>query len=238
MLKAHPLQSLFSSSHLSKDGRVIAKCPGMDWSNTNSEAYHAVIWSQMVKSYSLELGVSVQGLILPALEVIVREHRLRQNDFISLADQSPIVPQNRDSLFGKGLFLGYEQDFVTALHILVPQIENMVRYHLKAAGVKTTNLDSAGIENENGLSALVELTAVGQVFGEDCAFELKALFCDPFGPNLRNELAHGLLGYGDCQSVYSVYAWWFALRLVTITFWNSIRKPNTADATETPENKE
>jgi hypothetical protein len=31
----------------------------------------------------------------------------------------------------------------------------MVRWHLKAAGVKTTNLDKDGIENENSLSSLV-----------------------------------------------------------------------------------
>ena len=72
-----------------------------------------------------------------------------------------------------------------------------MRWHLKAAGIKTTNLDSDGIENENGLSTLMDLPEVTQIFGEDISFELKALFCDPFGPNLRNELAHGLLDDRD-----------------------------------------
>src|SRR5262249_59954822 len=128
------------------------------------------------------------------------EHRIRENDFVAIAAGSPIVPKDRAPLFGKGLFAGYDKDFVTAIHVLVPQIEHMVRVHLKAAGVKTTNLDKDGIENENGLSALMDPPETTQIFGEDLSFELKALFCDSFGPNLRNQVAHGLLDDGAFHS--------------------------------------
>jgi hypothetical protein len=138
--------------------------------------------------YGLEVGLVVQGDIWPALEVLALEHRLRESDFVAIAGRSPIVPKGRERLFGKALFAGYDKDFVSALHLLVPQIEHMVRWHLKAAGIKTTNLDKDGVENENGLNALVELPEVTQIFGEDLSFELKALFCDAFGANLRNEL--------------------------------------------------
>jgi len=104
--------------------------------------------------------------------------------------------------------------FVSALHLLVPQIEDMVRWHLKVRGVKTTTLDSKGIETENALGTLMESYETNQVFGEDMAFEFKALLCDPFGHNLRNELAHGLLDYEACESAYAVYAWWLGLRIM------------------------
>ena len=61
------------------------------------------------------------------------------------------------------------------------------------------------------------------VFGEDHTFEVRALFCDRHGPNLRNLLAHGLLSDGACQSNASVYAWFFALRTVFAGFWNGHR---------------
>ncbi len=107
---------------------------------------------------------------------------------------------------------------------MVPQVEHLVRWHLKSAGVKTTTLSADGIENENGLSTLVDLPEVETIFGEDLAFELKALFCDAFGPNLRNELAHGLLGDADCQSAQVAYAWWLLLRITFNTFWNAARR--------------
>ena len=65
------------------------------------------------------------------------------------------------------------------------------------------------------------LPEIEEVFGKDLVFELKALFCDPFGHNLRNELAHGLLDDGDCRSAASIYAWWLGLKLVFNTWWNT-----------------
>ena len=221
MIRDHPLLVLIPAIHISGEGRVVAKRPGMTLDDANSDDTQAVIQAEMVKYYGMELALVVQGQIWPALEILLLEHRFREHDFIDFASRSPIVPRGRERLFGKALFAGYEKDFVTALHLLVPQIEHMVRWHLKAAGIKTSTLDPDGIENEIGLSALMELPEVPQIFGEDLSFEINALFCDPFGPNLRNELAHGLLDYEACFSTYAIYAWWLGLRLVFNTFWNS-----------------
>lgn len=219
MLREHPLQALFSATHMSRDGRVIAKRPGADLGGNGND--DATVWPEMVKHYTMELGLVVQGDIWPALEVMRQEHRIQESDFYSITRQSPIVPQGREQLVAKALFAGYDNDFVTALHILIPQLEHLIRFHLKQNGVKTTNLDINGIENENGLSTLAELPEVKNIFGEDLTFEIRALFCDSFGPNLRNELAHGLLGYEEAQSIYSIYAWWLGLRIVFNTFWNT-----------------
>lgn len=223
-LRDHPLLAHVSATRMSRDGRVIAKRPGLDLHDINTPESQATMWAQMIKDYEIELAIVVQGSIWPALEVLLLEHRLCEHDFVALAANSPCVPLGRAGLFGKALFAGYDQDFVVALHLLVPQIEHMVRWHLKATGIKTTTLDSNGIENENGLSTLMDLPKAQQVFGEDLAFEIKALFCDPFGPNLRNELAHGLLDEEACQSTYALYAWWFGLRLVLHAFWYAKRQ--------------
>ena len=63
-----------------------------------------------------------------------------------------------------------------------------------------------------------------KIFGANLSFEIRALFCDAFGPNLRNELAHGMLDDEACQSIFSVYAWWFGLRLIFNTFWSATQK--------------
>jgi hypothetical protein len=181
----------------------------------------------MIRDYGILVSIVVQGDIWPALEVLLLEHRLREADFIALANQSPIVPKGRAGLFGKALFKGYDRDFVSALHLLIPQIEHLVRVHLKQAGAKTTNLDKDGIENENGMSTLMDLPEAEQVFGKDLAFELKTLFCDAFGPNLRNELAHGLLDEDACHSPFAIYAWWLGLRLVFNTWWNMAHENTT-----------
>lgn len=223
-LRNHPLQALISATVMSRDGRVIAKRPGMSLSGSPSEGDEVTIRAEMIRDHGILLGIVVQGDIWPALEVLWLEHRLHEADFVGLANQSPIVPKDRVRIFGKALFSGYDRDFITALHLLVPQIEHLVRHHLKQSGVKTTTLDANGIENEVGLSALMDYPEAEKIFGADLSFEIRALFCDPFGPNLRNELAHGLLDDEACQSIYSIYAWWFGLRLIFNTFWNATQK--------------
>ena len=230
MLRKHPLQALFASTHLSRNGRVVAKRPGFGFGSTESPEYQLTLWAEMVKHYSMEIGLIVQSQLLPALDAFSLDHRIREADLAYIVGRSPIVPRDRVALFAKGLFAGFERDLVSALHLLVPQVENMVRWHLKAAGVKTTTLTPDGIENENGLSTLVELPEVTSIFGEDIAFEIKALFCDPFGPNLRNEIAHGLLDASSCQTAQTFYAWWLVLRLTFNTFWNASHKSQSDTA--------
>ncbi len=216
----YPLQHLFFTTVMSSDGRVIAKRPAMSFGEDLTEDDEVVVRSAMISEYRSLVNIRVRACTWPALEVLLLEHRLREADFIILARNSPIVPKDRADLFGRALFFGYERDFVTALHVLVPQIEHMVRVHLKQAGAETTNYKD-GIRNENGMSTLLALPKATQVFGKDLVFELTSLFCDPFGPNLRNELAHGLLDEDGCRSVYAIYAWWLALRLTVNTWWNS-----------------
>ena len=239
-LQNHPLQSLFPVTVMSRDGRVIAKRPGINSIENITDEDEVVILSQMIRNYGFLVSIVAQGDIWPALEVLLQEHRLHEIDFVELSKQSPIVPRGREQFFGKALFAGYDGDFVSAIHLLVPQIEHMVRYHLKAAGVKTTNLDLNGIENEFGLSKLMDIPKVTEVFGENLSFEIKALFCDSFGPNLRNNLAHGLIEEEECHSIYVIYAWWLGLKIIFISFWNAARRDtqNIEDAVPDRHSKE
>ena len=217
-LQAHPLQALLSTVVVGDDGRVVAKRSGVDLNAMDSANSEAAIRAEMVNTYVMYVHSIVYGVVLPGLEVLRLEHRLREGDFRSIAARSPAVPPGRDGLFGKALFAGYEWDFVAAIHILAPQVEHMVRFHLKSMGIRTTTLDSEGVEAEVGLSALMSITANARIWGEDTAFEIKALFCDSVGPNIRNDVAHGLFSEEKCKSTTSVYAWWLGLKIVFNSF--------------------
>lgn len=145
--------------------------------------------------------------VLPALSILQREHCYKEQDLVELAKASALVPPERALMVGKGLYWGIMGDFGMAVHFLIPQLENIVRFHLKGAGLKTSNTDLEGIENENGLSTLLDVEGVDAVFGADIVFEMKALFCSAFGPNLRNAFAHGLMDDNDFYSADAVYAW-------------------------------
>ena len=60
--------------------------------------------------------------------------------------------------------------------------------------VSTTNIDSDGIEQENGLS--------------------KSIFTESLEFNLRNETANVLLDDATASSIGGIYAWWMILRII------------------------
>lgn len=153
-------------------------------------------------------------------------------DFQALAAGSSIVPSTHEGIFARDLHYGYAGDFGVAVHLLVPAIEALVRLHLANAGERTSTISAEGGENEIGLPALTENERVVDIFGEDVAFELRALLCGPIGPNLRNEVAHGLLGDTVFASGSSVHLWWLTLKLVFMPYWNSLHDTEAAEARE------
>ena len=205
---------VFGSSFLSHDGRTVDRTAPYDESAPPEENEDSIRTTMNQFHYGIGRQVAVSARILPALDLLNTEHPITEADFIDLVFRSPIVPRDRVVLWGKALFQGFNQDFMTSIHFLTPQIENMVRVLLNSVGVDTTYRDENGLRTEKGLSALIEYSEAKDVLGESLAYEIKAVFCDQVGPNLRNNVAHGLLNDQECNSYDSVYAWWLALKVV------------------------
>ena len=72
-----------------------------------------------------------------------------------------------------------------------------------------------------------------ECFDEHLAFTIRALMCKPLGPNLRNQVAHGLAGMNLCASGYGVYAWWLILALVADDFRKMYQAENARSTSDT-----
>jgi len=182
------------------------------------------IWSTMVSDYDIRTLVATRGAILPALSQLRVEHRPTRRDFRNIAQSSAIVPADREELFALALFHGFNQDFTSSLYILAPQMENLVRSVLKNARVSTTTFDADNIETENSLNALLQLPEATAIMGADLVYEIRALYCEQVGPNLRNRIAHGLFSDDESMSLHAAYAWWQMFRLVYVPYWDAYRE--------------
>jgi hypothetical protein len=204
-----PISSLFGATSVSLDGRKISSIPPLNGDNKDE-----VILKTAIKNFGIHMHLAVEGCILPALEQIQKEHLFPKEFLIQLCKLSAIVPDKREILVANALYQGFGWDFRSAIHLLTPQVENIVRQLLKQNGLVTTHTDQDGIENEMGLSSLVNMEQARGILGDDLWFELQAVFTDSLSANLRNEVGHGLLDDDTSNSLYSVYAWWMILRLV------------------------
>ena len=228
LLTKYPVSALFSVTTYSQDGRVVKRSDG-----SGGEPVFGVdpaLWRQMIQTHVLRIQLVAAGRLWPAFEALTNEHHLTVGDFIAVTAGSSTVPLDHVRQFARGLYYGYTGDFSTAAQLLTPQIEHFVRHHLQNAGVVTTTRTEEGVENEKGLSSLLESAKVDEIFGADLAYELRVLYLDATGPNLRNEVAHGLLTDGTAEGAESLYTWWLALRIVFLHFWNRSHDPANASS--------
>ena len=142
-----PISSLFGATSVSLDGRKISSIPPLNGDNKDE-----VILKTAIKNFGIHMHLAVEGCILPALEHIQKEHLFPKEFLIQLCILSAIVPDKREILVANALYQGFGWDFRSAIHLLAPQAENMVRQLLKRNRFVTTHIDQNGIENEMGLS--------------------------------------------------------------------------------------
>ena len=128
--------------------------------------------------------------------------RLRERYVPSVADlatclcESPLFSNTDRTLLEIGLQAYEEGDFVKAIHVLVPQVENILRNFLALLEVPTlkTVRNHPGIMDAKSMNDALSEERVRDVLKEDLWRYLTVVYVDKRGLNLRNDLAHGLLG--------------------------------------------
>ena len=156
--------------------------------------------------------IVAQTTVGNAFEYIRTNYVIEEKDIRDIVAKSVIVPNDRKESYSKGLLAGFTGDFITALSILVPQIENAVRCLAIECGEPVYNINEEGIEEIKTMHAVLELEGIKDCLDEDLLLALKTIFCSKFGFNIRNNIAHGIFSDNFFQSLKGLYVWRFALK--------------------------
>lgn len=212
------LSHLFSTVMVNEMGKVVA-CQQGSVLSSNPEEAETATYFEMCRNATYYQSLQAQAYIEPARYQINLEHGVRLNDILSILSHSPFVPPGREYLFAKGIYAGLTGDFFTSTHILIPQIENSVRYLMWQRGIITSGLDDSGIQNEHNLNSTLYNSEIAFIFDENTLFDLKCLLVEHAGSNLRNRMAHGLINDREFMSPLMSYIWWLTLRLCCLPIW-------------------
>lgn len=228
------ISGIVESISLTPEGRKARTTNGDDLIH----GVRAPVWRLMEHSFEMMMTLAVQAMLEPMLAAIQAEHVLRERDFASLAIAGGVVPRNHRQLFTHALWCGYRGDWSASIHILVPQIEALVRTQFQLRGLPTTTIDVAdGVENEVGLSTLVKKDEMVEIFGPDLTLYFRMLFAGPAGLNVRNTVAHGLLIDDAVESVTNLFVWWFALYLLAMAVQAPQGRPKNGGTSPTTAGK-
>jgi hypothetical protein len=218
-------RQLFSNMLLSSLGRTVSR---------QAESDEKAITEDMYNMASVYRSVRVQALIEPARQQILSEHYVRAQDFLPFLSDSPFVRPGREWIVARGLHAGLEGDLLTAAHFLIPQLEDSLRHFLSRMGVITSGLNDEGIQEEHDLNRLLSHAdyrePLERTLGEDLVFDMRGLLVERYGGNLRNELAHGLMGNNAFYAVPAYYLWWLGLRFYSLPTIARLRAEQEAGA--------
>lgn len=122
----------------------------------------------------------------------INKFNINTEDIVNYLYECPIFDERRKKLFEIGIEAYLNSQFEIALHILIPQVESAVRNLSEAIGLPILKLSRSGGFNYRTLDELLRDVHIIKVFGEDFSLYLRALFTDPRGWNLRNNVCHGI----------------------------------------------
>ena len=220
------LASLFSATIHDDEGKVVARTPGADHSSGTDEAdlHHLILQNEAHRR-----GIGVSGLIEPARQILHYEHPIEERDLLPLMEMSPFVPPGRELIFARAFSRFFGGDFMSAIHLLFPQLENSLRFVLKLAGSDPTSTKTDDTQQDITISVMLEQYRVQleRVFGPAIVMEIENLFDTPAGPSVRHSAAHGLLKQGAFSGPDIIYACWFIFRLIVVPLfrhWEEVEK--------------
>ncbi len=203
-----PLTSLFPCTYYDAVGRVQSISSSDDPIEVKMHRHVAQVLRPLAAQFFNQ-----------ALQQMRSEHSIPLSQWVSFIEGSPFVPPDCVNVYAHGLSLGFNGDFLTAAHILIPQMENSIRHILNVHNIPTSKQTSSGTQEEKSLNVILNCSELEAILERDLIFDLKGLLIKKEGSNLRNDLMHGLLSDDQLSSSDMVYLYWLALRMALAHFF-------------------
>ena len=192
---------------LDKKGRIITIIPstiGASESDLlNIAQYNAA------EKYRLSVKISLLNYIYSCK----RKFEFNAENLAFLTRNNLFVPEGRQETYLKGIVAGFSFDFKTALHLLMPQVENSIRNLAELCDIVVYKTNECGIEECLSMTKILELDEFNDYFDDKLIFNLKVFYTSEYGFGMRDKICHGLLSDEELNSYDGMAVWWFTFYL-------------------------
>ncbi|EGQ3663573.1 DUF4209 domain-containing protein [Staphylococcus pseudintermedius] len=182
--KEFPLQDFISKSLLS-DGKKIVE-------NTTEEDNKTINFNS---NYMNHLNINVELFLKAIFDKLIVEFEISTEDFMQKFNRWELLDKKNIPFIEHGISRFLEKDYLSALHILVPQFESTVRRMFSKAGYSTTSIRKGNTQQEVTFNEFLLRDDVKFAFGNDVHKLIQIVMVEQSGLNLRNEIAHGLIDF-------------------------------------------
>jgi len=133
------------------------------------------------------------------LDDLMVRHDVTPATLVELTDESPLFLDSRRSIVKRAASAYCMRDYITFLHLAVPEVECAIRMLYQHATQKatTTSRDSKRWRTLT-LNKILDSDALEELLGEDIVLYLRVVLTHDLGMNMRNLVCHGLVSQSWC----------------------------------------
>lgn len=184
-------KSLFGIGKVDRNNRIVDLIVPLDLKNP--EADEELLFRHMVEYVNRRRNLGESIGLKYAYKLFSDKGFIDINDLKFITNGNPLIPQNRTKIIETGLYMGLSGDLYAAMHILLPQTENIFRNLVEMCGDTITFMKEDGVEEYKPLSQLFRSDKLLECYDNDIIFTFQSIMDEKTGANLRNLNAHGLL---------------------------------------------
>ena len=182
IVKDAPFLHMIPQSLFDEKGRVKAIVGGI---GTDLEGNLIVHISMSMKFNAIFLNAAIEEGKQRGIFTI--------ENILSFITKSPSIKTNRISIITRGLEAYFNQDYLVAVHLLIPQLEEAIRNILEIGNIPTLKPNKSGKGFQlRILDEMLRDPIAVQLLTDDFANYLRILLTDNRGWNLRNDICHGI----------------------------------------------
>lgn len=221
---ADPLSCLFESGIKSSRGRTIATISPIDMKNPTADKkvlekhmHHTALFLEEIHGMTILKWVG---------DILNSKFQFTPEDLGFLVKNNPIIPVGRENIFLAGLYYGLKGNIYMSLHVLAPQIEHLFRCIAESAGAIMSTLEDDDTSDAKLLTSVFDSPELIECYDNDIIFLFKGLLNEKTGANIRNKIAHGIMGEQEGSNGAARFFLCWVLKLLSFTSiecWEIIR---------------
>lgn len=181
---------------------------------------------QALRNIMLEYKIFASVYLKEVMRTLKENLKMEPTNLTSFLSQSNIFAEEKLKLLKVGIERYFVSDYVSAIHIVVFQIEDILRTIIGKLGLPTTS-ERSGKTYERYLEDILDEPKLIEGIGKDFTVFLRTFLCDQRGDNLRNDVAHGLLRLENFTQENAELLIWTLIQLSSFRIENPPQTPSS-----------
>jgi len=145
-------------------------------------------------------NMKISSMLLHLIIDKLKQNIINVDNLLAFIYQSPLYDDKKKQIFTAGLDTYLKGNYLVAIHILTPQIEELIRTLVRLTSGPIYKPSRHGGLMLKNFEDLLADDRVRAILGEDVTLYLRTLYSDQRGWNIRNSLCHGIMPIGSFDS--------------------------------------